>query len=399
MHFGLLVLLAAPLLLLPGCVELTGQRITWFYDTAKDELLILIHYDGIHNADTRGPNGTEQIPEFVKHGDVMILDWPFYTEMADLRAQARNENSNPRHREWARLIVSIETRPVGYYREPNGRVGAAQLLTIPKAKDFVRRFNGLINEEILAEMDPETISRDDEMARTLRRMHAAAGKGHQWIALDGQAVRFAIPVHPGEWARLKAQTLDELAGEVAEALGPGKTPEERMNVAFALRALTSAPISYVDEGDRVTFVLGRQKTPSTFRLQIRNEYEPSLEEVVAETVKTNLDEELAAALLDETAEPSPPVSRILTWCPPEEQVRALVRAARRGGAVQKSAALERLSSWAVDWNRDRGVPAAPKHVDDRQKYLAAWESWYAQMRQFPLFANGDEAGNPAGVKP
>ena len=39
--------LAAVLLLVPACVKLTGQRITWFYDAAADTLRLLIHYDGI----------------------------------------------------------------------------------------------------------------------------------------------------------------------------------------------------------------------------------------------------------------------------------------------------------------------------------------------------------------
>ena len=82
-------MLAVLLLFLPGCVQLTGQRITWWYDRAKDELQVLIHYDGIHDSgNDQNGKGTEQIPPFVREGNVMLLDWPFQLEMAAVRKKA-----------------------------------------------------------------------------------------------------------------------------------------------------------------------------------------------------------------------------------------------------------------------------------------------------------------------
>ena len=43
------LVLAPAVLLLSGCLELTGQRLTLRYDAGLDRLYLLIQYDGIHN--------------------------------------------------------------------------------------------------------------------------------------------------------------------------------------------------------------------------------------------------------------------------------------------------------------------------------------------------------------
>ena len=381
-----LVLLTAGLVIAPGCVELTGQRISWFYDAAKDELQILIHYDGIHDSgDDRNGKGVEQVPAFVKGGSVLIVDWPFQLQMPEVRQKIRDEDAEPAHRDWARLITTIETRPVGYYREPNGRIGAAQLVTIPKAKEFVRKLNGLISTGILT----EEVDLNDPLGHTQQRIHAAAKNGHQWIALEGHAIRIAIPVHPGEWAKAKAEFLNDTAEYVADALGDDGSDEERNNISAVILALSSAPVSYIDEGDRVEFVLGGPRKPSNVRLIIRGEYEPSLEKVVVDSVKIDLDKTRAETLLAKGAEPSAAPDALWSWGPPEDQVRALLAGTEHDDAKIRQAAVKRLESWSGRWNRDRGSPRAPTPMDDTKKYIEAWKQWYGQVT-YCREADGEE---------
>lgn len=75
---SLLALLFIALLMVGSCVELTGQRISWFYDEAKDELLILIHYDGIHDSGSdKNGIGVEQVPKFVESGfPLTFIEFP-----------------------------------------------------------------------------------------------------------------------------------------------------------------------------------------------------------------------------------------------------------------------------------------------------------------------------------
>jgi hypothetical protein len=377
------------LVLLPGCVQLTGQRITWFYDQAKDELQILVHYDGIHDSGSAdNGKGIEQIPPFVRDGNVMFLDWPFVVDMALQRGKAEEKGPESLQKEWARLFLLLKTEAVGYYREPDGRLGAVQRITVPRASEFFAQANRLISHGLLQ----TTPASDGTMTRTMERILAAARQGHAWIKLDGQSIRIDVPVHPDEWAGFKVQRLRDAAEYVAKALAPKATAEEKAAYLWKLQGLTSAPISYLEKDDRVEFVLGRAKTPSTWRFQIRSDYEPSLEEVVVQSVKTKVDDTAAGALLQPKAALSDPIRAMLDWGPPEDRVRALMLAAQGGDAARKASAIGQLGAWARRWNEEHGVPKAPS-MGAGSFDPSAWKNWYAAMRQYPVFM-GQETSNP-----
>jgi hypothetical protein len=370
----LLPLLAA----IPACVELTGQRISWSYDAGKDEIQILLFYDGIHESSggSHG-NGREQVPDFVAKRNVMLLDWIGHVQWDQIRAKAEDAGAAPLDRDWARLALNIQVEIVGRYRQPDGRVGALQRLTIPSAREFVKDLNRLISRSILD--GPVNVS-----PRTRARIRSAAESGHTWVALDGNAIRVVVPVDSDEWAVAKAQALGDLGQSVARMLDEKAEPKEKKTFDNVVRALTSAPISYIEEEGRVEFVVGRRKTPSTLRLTIRHEYEPSLEPVVAEAVKTDLDAALAGAMLDKANNMHAAIRAMLAWGPPEEPFRALLAVAESGDAGRKDAALKQLAARAEAWNREGRLPTAPIEFAVVAKTLDAWKRWYARMIQYPL---------------
>ncbi|NLE36530.1 MAG: hypothetical protein GX621_00735, partial [Pirellulaceae bacterium] len=154
---ALLAFLIGLTALLPGCVELDGQRLSWFHDEAADVLRIVLHYDGVHDSgDDRHGRGTEQIPEFVHDDSVMLLDWPLHWPLEKMREATASPN------EWAHdkaqiekiaeLAKTVRVEPIGHYREPNGKLGAAQLITIPNAQSFVKTVNSLISAELVEEL-------------------------------------------------------------------------------------------------------------------------------------------------------------------------------------------------------------------------------------------------------
>ncbi len=387
-----LCLLTTVLLGVSGCVELTGQRISWFYDSVKDELQVLIHYDGIHDSgsDQHG-KGVEQIPKFVADGDVLLLDWPFHLQMADVRKVINDQDADPREKDWARLVASIETKPLGFYREPDGRIGAAQLVTIPKAKDFFRKLNDLVNREIL----DSPVSPGGPTFRTEKRIHAAAAKGHQWSQLDGHAIRVTVPVHADEWARVKGEFFKELVKEIVKAFGDEGRDADSHFLRQLFQAVASVPVSYIEEDDQVTFVAGRRNTPTTVRVHIRQKYEASLEKVLVDAVGVDLDETRTKALLEADGESSDRSATVLDWGPPEDRVRPLLAVAQGGDDHRKQTAIARLESWATQWNVEHGVPEAPQKMENIEDYLAAWNQWYGRMKQFPLYGDED-AGEDAG---
>jgi hypothetical protein len=366
-------LLVAGFLVVPGCVELTGQRITWFYDRVQDRLHFLIHYDGIHEGKGfRMPSGDKQIPEFVQNGDVMLGDWPFHLQHTRL-AKVR-DSGDPLQIAWVDLVTHIQTRNLGYYREPDGRIGAAQLVTIPAAKDFLAKLNGLIGQQI----QNDSPARSEQFPRTLERILKAARADHQWVTLNGHSLRISLPVHPAEWARAKGTLFQQVFDQV---IREQDNPEENgQSLPRALVELfASAPLSYLDEGDRVTFVLGRPDQPTTLRLAIRETYEPSLEDDVIKAVAVDLDRELARALLDPDAELSAELEALRSWGPPEDQVRALLSAGTGESAQQRRVIAERLARWGAQWNREGSLPVAPLELDP-DEFSALWIRWYDKVR-------------------
>jgi hypothetical protein len=378
------LLLGLVLLTVPACVELTGQRIKWSYDAVKDEIQILLFYDGIHDSggDQNG-QGVEQILKFVQDGDFMLLDWPFHFKRAQAQREAEDQAARPVDRDRAKLRLSIRSELIGRYRAPDGRIGAVQRLTIPAAKDFVRRANELISRSILeSETDPHA-----PLPCTEERIRAAAKAGHAWIALDGQSLRVTLPVEPEEWSRAKAEFLKNVTMHVAEAFGEKGTEEQKRAFLCAIRCLAAAPVSYLDEGNRVQFVIGRRDAPATVRLELRDKYEPSLEKAVEAAVPTDFDKAAAQSLLGR-GDASPAVAAALKAGIPEASVGALIRWAKAGDDAQKAAVARRLETWAEQWNRDHRLPEAPKPNPLQVEYLAAWDRWYAEMRQFPLGESG-----------
>jgi len=377
------ILLAGAVLavVLPGCVELDGQRLSWYYDADRDELLILLCYDGVHDSgDGQYGDGIEQIPTFVKSGDVMLLDWPFHVDREDVRKKANDATLAAHQRALAQAIDACQTEPVGYYREPDGKLGAAQLITIPHATEFVRTLNALVNGELSATAIPPEV----DCARTLQRMQEAARQGHQWITLEGQSIRVVLPVHPGEWDRIKGHAIASFFVWFAEAHAGDAEAEQYHAVRSFVALLAGTPLSYIDKSDTVEIVLGRPKTPTTMRMTLRDEYEPSLEGVLRESVKTDLDATLAAALLAPEAAPSSGTGAVVRFGPPEVQVAALLETVKTGEPARRKAAAAKLVDWAKQWNEERATPPAPTELDPDNPDLSAWKAWYAAMKRYPL---------------
>jgi hypothetical protein len=225
----------------------------------------------------------------------------------------------------------------------------------------------------------------DPYRRTHERFRAAAKDGHAWIALDGQAIRVTLPVHPEEWSRAKAEFLKDAAEQLVK-VWTGKAEkvdeEAKRTLVTVIRNLAGTPLSYLDKGNTVEFVVGRPDVPGILRLDLRSQYDPGLERVVVDTLKTDFDRAAAESLLGRAPAP-PPVAAALKTGLPEAPVGVLLRWAKTGDDAQKQAAVRYLQSWGETWNRDHGVPEAPAQ-QPQAKYLTAWEHWYAEMKQFPL---------------
>ena len=355
-------LLALPLIL-TGCLELTGQRISARYDQASDTLTLLLHYDGIHNnkeADQR--SAEKKLREFVRDGDVMLFDWFGHVQFAKLRAARDAGDELP---EVAALGVALAehatVQNLGHYRDADGRIGAAQLVVIRRASELLRVANRAIDATIQAHQGAP----DEGWVRTLALWRPLAAAGHDWLAFDGHSLVYEFPVDPIEWSRAKLELLRDLSQEEDRE---GQFP------ALGQKFFATVLFSMEQRAGHVRFRLGDPDRTMTLRCQWRDSYVPNLETVVKELVPTELDVRLAAHLLDGAEDEA--MAEVVAFGPAEESVRAVLHA-WGGGDVERSAAAARwLANFAVEWNEAGGFPVAPEPTDD---VALAWSQWYREL--------------------
>ncbi|MBN1422894.1 MAG: hypothetical protein JXP34_29220 [Planctomycetes bacterium] len=376
----------------PSCVELDGQRITIRYDGAKDELQILIHYDGIHDSGSpEHGDGRQQIPEFVKEGRIMLFDWFFVLKFDEIRRDAERTEMPPAQRAFADAILESVTRtPLGHFRDPDGRVGAVQLVMIRQAKEVVRKLNAAFREALLASRPaPEEEGRDAVMSSffggegsipgaVAGPLRAWAREGRDFFAIDGNSIEISFPMPLAIWAKAKATLLERLDWDKV------RQDDERVLVILEqLFALT--PISIRESSEAIRIRLGEPGRESTFRFRLRDAYNPDLEDVVIEHVPVRLDPLIAGRLLGKEADKASAahLDALMAWGPEEERVAAVInRYARAPDGAEKEAARAWLTGWAKDWNRTRLFPEAPMEGDPAA-FLAAWKGWYRRMLAFP----------------
>lgn len=313
----------------------------------------------------------------------MLLDWFGHLQRDKIRRESQKRGVGPATRELARVAVaSIETRALGHYRDLDGRIGAVQVVVIPKARAFVGLVNTAISEAILREVEGGW-DLQRKMPRTAAGIAEAAREGRKWVSLHGDSV-FSFPVHPLEWAQARAAGIRGFLDDFVQALAKRRQDKRKPKPEWMVQAL--APFSITEEGNEVAFGFGDPKTPRTFRVQLRDRYEPSLEKVVIENVPRELDAVSAEILLEKDRAAPAGVGDFLRWGPPEDRVRAVLGAARSEDPKVQLDATSWLASFAAEWNRDAGVPEAPARMADRSAWLTRWEHWYREVLAFPLVA-------------
>jgi hypothetical protein len=359
--------LALALLAIPACVELDGQRITFRYLTEQDELQILLCYDGIHASNPdETPKAVTQLEGFVSGGDFMLIDWPFHFDLKEFRENLAKEGGYTPAQDAAvrQLLSSVKTTVLGHYRDPDGRIGAAQLVVISKASELLRAINAVISEAVL------TGDVDADWVRTATRMLEGAGKKEQWLRFDGHSIVMSVPVHLPEWQRNKGAFISELLDKARE--GDAEDSE-----ALIVQLLAMAPMSLVETQGRATLRLGTASHPATYRFRLRDTEKVGLDEAVLKLVPGNLDARIAAALLDREEQPGDPaLEALLTWGPPEEQVRALLTVAEGDDPEAAKRAGEKLAEFRARWNREVGLPEAAEGIEGLR-------DWYRQVLRFP----------------
>jgi hypothetical protein len=373
----LLLLLTLTTLWLASCVELEGQRISFFHDQTKDELRVLIFYDGVHDSGENG-NGAEQLPAFVKNGDILLLDWIGHVERDRIQGAADDAESPPAKRALAQASLAITSRPIGHYRDGSGEIGAAQLVVIPRVSEWLKKLNAFLDEAVQRQ-EPTGWRRTNALWKE------AGKRGYTWVSLDGHAIRVRFPVEPDEWAAMRAAGV---AGLLSELVSQDEAGEREATARMLAQAIASAPLAYEEADGEVRIRIGDPNRPSTLRFTLRDEYQPNLEAAVTAEVPAALSPAVGQQVLGQP-QAEAAIADVIAWGPPEEAARGLFELSRGQGEAATTAK-QKLDAWAAQWDQTHGHRRAP----DAGAAADAWREWFRQMRYFP--AEAPATTQPAG---
>jgi len=384
----LLSVTAIALLFLTGCLRICEQRITVRHEPDADMLYVMIHYDGIHDSgDDQWGNGAQQLPEFIAADTIAVLDWMFQVQVAELRGMENNQELSAELRALGKAMAEqVKVEPVGYYRDALGRIGGAQIITITKASAFIRTVNAAINGLIRDRgVEEEMLA---EAPGTSQRILLASENQHQWVTLDGHAVKVSVPVQPTEWAALKAKGIYEGINDFVTAYenSPAGRPEQMEMVAKLTSMLADIPFAYSESSGMVSLRIGDPAKPTPIRLQTFYQYQPNLEAEVIRIAKTELDAAVARQLAGLPAGPaSANVTAIAEWGPDEERVRAMARAVESDDPALTKAAFAWLNKFRIGWNHENNLPVMPVPADeeDPAAFGRACLDWCRELRAFP----------------
>jgi hypothetical protein len=361
-----------------GCVRLAQQRFTIRYDKKSDTLYMMIHYDGVHDSgeDNTG-KGVEQIPEFVREGNILFGDWFAHLQMEHLREATQSENQAAATASTA-LLNSMKTRIIGHYVDSQGRIGGVQMVSLSNASELVKTLNDMFSAELVKAGPNDTPFQGPGWPGTRQRIMAAAQAKHQWFAINGHALELNLPVHPREWAQGKADLVSMLVSELEKNRG-----EVKLTVKRLVQTLFSAPVAYIETSKSVTFRLGDPNVPTTKRLTIRDEYKANLVDTVKQHVPASVDELMARQALGLSKKKLTDIEALITWGPEEEVVRSMIRAAESKDQLMRPAAFEWLKTFAETWNNEHNVPKMPADANDRAAFIGSCTAWCQSMARFP----------------
>lgn len=332
----------------PACLELASQRVVFHHDLEADRLTWLIFYDGLYSTRAQGssPDDQRRLRESAERGDVMLLDWPFVIKGA-------------RKDDWENRFVTVEL--LGHHRDPMGRLGVVQRVTIKPVSEFLKRANRAIDAEVLADKG----SAPPGAQLTAARIRATAERGdHAWLSLEGHALWIDVPAHPREWRAARAIGVFEAVKELLRDRHRQAGPSRLMRFLISAQ---SVPLSVVESSAGVRFRLGMPDAPVPWRLRVNDGYNPGLEPTIKEVAPRPLD-----------------LAKLPDWAPMEVRAKALVDRLD-GGDTKAGAALEAL---AKGWNTRDAYPPAPKRPEtgkaDDKGWIGAWRAWSLQLFNWPM---------------
>ncbi len=269
------ILIAAALCLLgaSSCIEFESQTLTFRYDNATDTLRIFQLYEGIYGNDSQDSLSVKEAKQMASvlndERTFFFANWIFECSKPQLEqfvAQEREKQDDPNQkpREKAAkqelvafaemLLANVQIENGPYFLNAEQKLSGYQLVTVENASKVVDQANRAISFSVLA-WPP-----DDVPPASRRRILEAAGRGYQWIRLDGNSIRGRFPFEHADAMTIRRQ----IAGRWASTLALKQNREQRLaNLLTGLNQLLQSDIwaSYIDDTFQIT--VGHPRNPRT----------------------------------------------------------------------------------------------------------------------------------------
>lgn len=205
----------AAVCLLQGCVEFERQSLVYRHDTDRDELRILMIYEGIYAENARDVGELRSL--LLRPRTFLFSNWIMeYDRDAWLRAlDELRQDKSPNHP--ASTAAQIRLRKLGldnirvengkFYLNDRNKLAAWQQVTITNVTALLSAANEAINAALLAG-ELQTGDLPLASADSAQFILDAAAANHNWLQLTDGQWRVRLPLAPEDYTAFLAEADD-----------------------------------------------------------------------------------------------------------------------------------------------------------------------------------------------
>ncbi|MCZ6641682.1 MAG: hypothetical protein O7F71_08905, partial [Gammaproteobacteria bacterium] len=192
----LLVLWIIGLVTLQACVEFERQTIQYRHDTERDELRMLMIYDGIYGEKARDYPELRSV--LLRPRTFIFSNWVFeydrdeiVQQLEELKGEQDTKLTLSLRRLFSLLLDNVRVDNGVFYLNNENKLAGYQQVTLSKVSELVAAFNQMVNTGLIHdELDPTDFPfASSQSAYTIRR---AAWAGHRWIELEQGELRIRL---------------------------------------------------------------------------------------------------------------------------------------------------------------------------------------------------------------
>ncbi len=201
---------------LMGCVEFERQTIVYRHDVERDELRMLMIYEGIHGKSTGDFSELRSVllrPRTFFFTNWILEydrdDWVRELEHIDRDRDAKPAAYKVAYRRLIKLMLhNVRVDNGAFYLNSEGKLSGYQQVTFSRVSELVSAVNQMVN---VALIHGELRSEDVLLAssRSADVILGAAYTSHQWVRVDEGELRLRVPLSNHDYEAFQREVQDD----------------------------------------------------------------------------------------------------------------------------------------------------------------------------------------------